>query len=76
MDDILSRVRALIYLYFDALEFKVSSELQNKTDILLLNGRSLSYDDALKILHLKDKIEILRTIEKELYEVLDSICEK
>lgn len=76
MSELLARVRALIYLYFDALEFKVGQELNNKCDILILNGRKLSYEDAIKILQLKDKLEILAVIEKELNELLDGIYEK
>lgn len=69
----IDRIRALIYLYFEALEFRVKSELDNKTDRILLNSRNITYDDAVKILSLKDKIEIMAVIEKELYQLLDDI---
>lgn len=75
LNELLSRVRALIYLYFEALEYKVSTELQRKTDRLLFNGRALSYEDAVKILQLKDKLEIMKKIEIELNQVLDGIRE-
>ena len=69
----IARIRALIYLYFDAIEIRYKNEMNNKIDHILLNGRNLSYDDAIKILKLKDKVEILEQIEKELYQLLDSL---
>ena len=69
----IARIRALIYLYFDGIEIRYKNEMQNKIDRILMNGRNLSYDDAIKILKLKDKVEILETIEKELYQLLDSL---
>lgn len=71
----LARIRALIYIYFEALEYKISTELNSKIDRLLLNTRKISYDDAIKILQLKDKIEIIEKVEKELYELLDGISD-
>lgn len=69
----IARIRALIYLYFDAIEIRYKNDMQHKIDRILMNGRNLSYDDALKILQLKDKVEILEQIEKELYQLLDSL---
>lgn len=71
----LARIRALIYIYFEALEYKISTELNSKIDRILLNTRKISYDDAIKILQLKDKIEIIEKVEKELYELLDGISD-
>ena len=76
MSELLAKVRTLIYLYFEALEFRVGQELANKTDRLLYNGRKLSYEDAIKILQLKDKLEKMAVIEKELNELIDGINEK
>ena len=69
----IAKIRTLIYLYFDALEYRISLELDNKTNRLLYNPKKLSYDDAVKILQLRDKLEILHVIEMELYQLLDSI---
>lgn len=69
----IARIRALIYLYFDGIEIRYKNEMSHKIDRILMNGRNLSYDDAIKILKLKDKVEILETIEKELYQLLDSL---
>lgn len=69
----IARIRALIYLYFDSIEIRYKNEMENKIDVILMNGRNLSYEDAIKILKLKDKIEILEVIEKELYQLLDSL---
>ncbi len=69
----IARIRALIYLYFDGIEIRYKDEMENKIDRILMNGRNLSYDDAIKILKLKVRVEILETIEKELYELLDSL---
>lgn len=73
MSELLDKTRALIYLYFDALEYKVGQELNYKCDRLIMNGRKLSYEDAIKILQLKDKLEIMAVIEKELNELLDGL---
>lgn len=69
----IARIRALIYLYFDAISIRYKDEMNNKIDRILINGRNLSYDDAIIILKLKDKVEILEQIEKELYQLLDSL---
>lgn len=73
MSELLDKTRALIYLYFDALEYKVGQELNNKCDRIIMNGRKISYEDAIKILQLKDKLEIMAVIEKELNELLDGL---
>lgn len=69
----IARIRALIYLYFEGLEIRYLNEMNDKVDRILLNGRNLSYDDAVKILQLKDKVEVLGVIEKELYQLLDGL---
>lgn len=69
----IARIRALIYLYFEGLEIRYINEMNDKVDRILLNGRNLSYDDAVKILQLKDKVEVLGVIEKELYQLLDGL---
>lgn len=70
-DQEINRIRALIYLYFDAAETKLHNKLNSITDRILLNCRNMSYDDAVKILQIKDKIEVVEQIEKELYSLLD-----
>ncbi len=68
-----ARLRSLIYLYFDAAETKLHNRLNNITERILLNTRKISYDDALVILQIKDKIEIIEQIEKELYHLIDGL---
>lgn len=69
----IARLRSLIYLYFEAAESKLHNRLNNITERILLNTRKISYDDALKILEIKDKIEIIEQIEKELYSIIDGL---
>lgn len=74
-NDDIARLRSLIYLYFEAAESKLHNRLNNITERILLNTRKISYDDALKILVIKDKIEIIEQIEKELYSLIDGLDE-
>lgn len=67
------RIIALLYLYFDALEYRVSVEMDNIANRLLHCPNKITYDEAVKLLQLHDKLEIMRTIDKELHELLDSM---
>lgn len=65
--------RSLMYLYFDACEYKLQSRLTSITDRILLNTRCVSYDEAVEIISLIDRIETVRKISTELYRLLDGI---
>ena len=71
VDDIDSLL-SLLYLYFDALEYRIQVEVDNISNRLIYNPKKLTYDEAVKLLQLKDKLEIIRVISMELHELLDS----
>lgn len=64
-------IKTLLYLYFDAAEYKLRVRLDSITQRLLLNGRKIPYEDALMILSLMDRLEFLQQVERELYKLLD-----
>lgn len=64
-------IKTLLYLYFDAAEYKLRVRLDSITQRILLNGRKIPYEDALKILSLMDRLEFLQQVERELYKLLD-----
>lgn len=71
VDDIDS-LYSLLYLYFDALEYRIQVEVDNISNRLIYNPKKITYDEAVKLLQLKDKLEIIRVISLELHELLDS----
>ena len=71
VDDIDSLL-SLLYLYFDALEYRIQVEVDNISNRLIYNPKKLTYVEAVKLLQLKDKLEIIRVISMELHELLDS----
>ena len=71
VDDIDS-LYSLLYLYFDALEYRIQVEVDNISNRLIYNPNKITYDEAVKLLQLKDKLEIIRGISLELHELLDS----
>ena len=71
VDDIDS-LYSLLYLYFDALEYRIQVEVDNISNRLIYNPNKITYDEAVKLLQLKDKLEIIRAISLELHELLDS----
>ena len=69
----IDRIRSLLYLYFDAAEFKLKSRLVSITERILYSSKNISYNEAVKILEIKDKIETVEQISKEIYSLLDGL---
>ena len=70
-DKDVARIKSLLYLYFDAAEAKHRERFNSIRDRILMNGRNISYEDAVKILEVKHKLDIIDLMYHEICSLLD-----
>lgn len=66
----MNRIHTLLYLYFDAQQYKTKSRIVDLTNRLLRSPHPITYSELSELLQLVAKLETLEKVEKDLYDLI------